>query len=231
MQPSSYDQVSMCVGTDPLAVVVVDALVVVVVEALVVVELDVVVDALVVVLVLVGAADVVAELEVVVDVLVGAAELVELEVVVVVLVGAAEVVLELVVVVVVLVGGKIGGGGSVGPVCEGWSVIERDTVAESLPVSPEASMAMLDAPAEADDEALRRSFDELPARTRAGSKLAFTPAGRPVALSESDCEELPVALVWIVRLVLVPCAVDTLAGSAVNENPLPAAATCALDDV
>ena len=69
------------------------------------------------------------------------------------------------------------------------------------------------------------SVEELPAVTVAGLKLAVAPAGRPEALSATDCAASTVTAVEIVDVPLAPCAKLTLAGAAETEKSVGAAVT------
>jgi hypothetical protein len=199
-----------------------------VVVVVVVVGAEVVVLELVVVVVVVGAGAVVVALDVVVVVVGAGAVVVALDVVVVVGAGAVVVALDVVVVV----------GGAGGATVTGVVVVvvaevvtrftagatDSDTLTECFSVPLYAVTANVAPRVDADDEAVRFSLVEAPVRMLDESKLALTPAGRPVVLSTTDCADPLVTAVLTVRLASAPRVTERLAGVTATEKSLRAAA-------
>jgi hypothetical protein len=226
-----------------VVVVVVVGAEVVVLELVVVVGAGAVVVALDVVVVVVGAGAVVVALDVVV--VVGAGAVVVALDVVVVVVGAGAVVVALDVVVVVGAGAVVVAldvvvvvGGAGGATVTGVVVVvvaevvtrftagatDSDTLTECFSVPLYAVTANVAPRVDADDEAVRFSLVEAPVRMLDESKLALTPAGRPVVLSTTDCADPLVTAVLTVRLASAPRVTERLAGVTATEKSLRAAA-------
>ena len=94
------------------------------------------------------------------------------------------------------------------------------SVAVCEPVEPVPVIVMLELPTAADDDALNVSVEEEPELTVDGENDAVTPLGRPLALSETDCELPEVTAVETVAVAFEPAATLRFVGLTETEKSL-----------